>query len=80
MTDLANRRGIAPILLIVGPIAGAIVGMFGIGGSALAGQDFPGLLPMSVGDFDMPAAIIFSCAIFAFVHGGSGQRMSCRAF
>ncbi|PYG26697.1 sulfite exporter TauE/SafE family protein [Pelagimonas varians] len=43
---------------------GLIIAIPGIVGYALAGQDIPGLLPMSVGYINIPAAIIISCATF----------------
>lgn len=45
---------------------GLIIAIPGIVGYALAGQGIPGLLPMSVGYINIPAAIIISCATFIF--------------
>lgn len=57
-----------PVHRAVGTAAlfGLIIAIPGIIGYALAGQDIPGLLPLSVGYINIPAAIIISCATFVF--------------
>lgn len=45
---------------------GLVIAIPGILGYALAGQDITGLLPMSVGYINIPAAIIISCTTFLF--------------